>query len=355
MMVTKDQLLFRLDDTTFANNVAAAQAALGSASAALENLKAKTRDERLEQLRQTIAELDLRIADKEKDVARYQQLVQVDKTLPQKRLDDVQLELNTLKSQRKGAAAHLAESENGPTKTEIAVAEARVEETRAALKMAQDDLRDTAIRAAFDGLITQRFKSPGDYLASAPPTEVMEIISLEELEVEYRLPEEYFGRIEEGKTVVVLTSPLLASPVEAKVTRIIREIDPLKGTFACRTAVSAAQRKGLMPGAFVTAQVMLGKQGGEVVVPQRALVSAAGVNVVFIAADGKMKKVTVEVGDRLTEWVLIKSGVVAGDRVVVGPAELMTDGQALPAYLTGEKPRATNAASTSPATPGGKP
>ena len=341
MTVTKGQLLFKIDDTTFANHVAAAEAALNSATAALDNLKAKTRNERLDQLKTAISEIELRISDKQKDYDRYKRLVEVDKTLPEKRLEEVSLDLNTLKIQLKAAQSRLEEAENGATKTEIAVAEARVKEAEVAVRIAKDDLRDTVLLAPFDGMITKRMKSPGDFLASMPPTEVVEIMSLTELEVEFRLPEACFSRIEEGKTAVVLTSALLGAPVEAKVTRIIREIDPAKGTFACRTAVSAADRKGLMPGAFVTAQIALAQQGGEVIVPLRAVTPAGNGNAVFIAVNGNMKKVAVEIGDKLTEGILIKSGLKDGDRVVVGPADLLKDGGALPAYLTGEKPAAS--------------
>jgi HlyD family secretion protein len=341
MVVTKGQVLFKIDDTTFANHVAAAEAALVSAKAALNNTTAKTRPEQIEQLKQAVAELDFKIANQEKDVERYRRLVEVDKTQPEKRLEDALLTVNTTKAQRKAAQARLEQAENGATNTEIAMAEARVKEAEVTVKSDKDDLRDTVVRAPFDGLITRRMKSPGDYLASTPPTEVVEIVSLGELEVEYRLPESYFGQIEEGKTTVILTSPLLGTPVEAKVTRIIREIDPAKGTFACRTAVSAGERKGLMPGAFVTTEVKLSKQGGEVVVPQRAVVTMAGSQVVYVAAQGKMNQVAVETGDKLTEGVLIKSGLKDGDKVVVGPAELLKDSEKLPGYLTGEV--ATNA------------
>jgi membrane fusion protein (multidrug efflux system) len=325
-------------------------------------LKAKTRPEQLEQLGQAVAELDLRIANQEKDFERYKRLVEVDKTLPEKRLEDVALELATLKAQRKAAGARLEEAVNGATKTELAVAEARVKEAEVSVKIAQADVRDTVMHAPFDGMITRRFKSPGDFLASAPPTEVMEVVSLEELEVEFRLPEMYFGRIEEGKTVVKLTSPLLQSTLDARVTRIIREIDPAKGTFACRTAVTAGQRAGLMPGAFVTAQLQLAQEVGDVVIPQRAVVTeAGGKTVVFGAVAGKMKRMEVEVGDRLTEGVLIKAGVQDGAQVLVGPAELLKDGSALPAYLgaaasslappahTAAQPRSTTG--TTPETP----
>jgi HlyD family secretion protein len=333
MLVTKSQVLFKLDDTTYSNHLAAAQAALASATAGLEFLKDKTRPEVLEQLRQAVAELDLRVGNQQKDFERYQRLVQVDKTLPEKRLEDAALELDRFKSQRKAAAARLEEAENGATRTAIAVVEARVNEAQVAVKAAQDDVRDTVVLAPFDGMITRRMKSPGDYIAATPPTEVMEIVSLRELEVEFRLPEMYLGRIEEGKTPVKLTSAALQTTLDTTVTRIIREIDPVQGTFACRTAVTADQRGALTPGAFVTAQIRLGKNAADVVVPQRAVVRDGTAAAVFVAADGKMKRVLVEVGDRLTEGVLIKAGLQGGEKVLVGPAELLKDGDRLPEYL----------------------
>ena len=301
--------------------------------AALDNLKAKTRDEELTQRRQVVAELDLRITDKEKDVGRYKRLVEVDKTLPEKRLEEVMLDLSTLKAQRESAAAKLAEGERGATKTEIAIAEARVKEAQVAVKTTQDDLRDILVKAPFDGLIVQRFKSTGDYIAATPPTEVFEIVSLDELEVEFRLPEGDYARLTEGATKVRLNSPMLKSGLDATLTRIVREIDAAKGTFACRVAVPGASSTGLLPGAFVTAEIELALTTGDVIIPQRAVVTDGGKSWVFVVEEGKMAQRRVELGDRLTEGVLVKSGLREREKVMVGPADQMKDGAAVPVYL----------------------
>jgi membrane fusion protein (multidrug efflux system) len=102
-------------------------------------------------------------------------------------------------------------------------------------------------------------------------------------------------------------------------------------------AIPPAQRDGLAPGAFVTATLNFTDQAGDVVVPQRALLVDGHETYVLVAADGKMVRRKVELGDRLTEGVVIKSGIRPGESVVIGPADQLKDGAPLPGYLVQEK------------------
>lgn len=334
MRVKEGDVLFRLDDTTFRNNRAMAEAALKSAKAALENLLAGTREERLEQLRQDLAALDARIADRQRDRERFTRLVEQDKTLPARRLEEVVTELAVLEAQRKAAQARLREAQTGATPTEIAMARARVGEAETALKAAEDDLRDSVVRAPFDGAITRRFRSVGDYLTAMPPTDVLEIVVPERLEAELRLPEAYLPAVEAGRTQVRLNSPLLPGPLAATVTRVIDEVDPARGTFAARVAIAADQRHRLVPGAFVTAEVVLGAGAGGAVIPLAAVVEENGAAFVFVAEKGRMARRQIQLGDRLTEAVIVRAGVAPGDKVVIGPAGSLQDGAPLPESLS---------------------
>jgi HlyD family secretion protein len=333
MRVKAGDVLFVLNETTFRNGVAIAEAQMNSAKASLENLTAPTRTERMEQLQQALAELDARLADRQREEQRYNRLVEEEKTLPARRLEEVQTEVTVLKALRHAAAARLAEAENGPTPTEIAMGQARVREAEAALKMAQDDLRDSTVRAPFDGVITQRYKSPGDYLPMMPPTYVMELVADEKMEAEFKLPEAYLGAVRAGKTQVILQSPLLAKALTLPVARVVTAIDMSKGTFTIRVAIPNGPPSGLVPGAFVTGDVLVGDQGRGVIVPLRAIVPAGGEAAVFVAKDGKMNRRVVEVGERLTESAVVQSGLNRGEQVLVGPAGAMKDGAALPSYL----------------------
>ncbi len=332
MRVKAGDVLFRIDHTMYANGVARAQAALNSAQASLDNLTAPTREERLEQLRQTVAELDARLADRLRDQERFTRLVEEEKTLPARRLEEVQTEVRVLQAQRRAAEARLREAENGPTRTEIAVAQARVGEAAVALKTAQEDLRDTTVRAPFDGLITRRFRGIGDYLTSTPVTEVFEIIGTDALEAELRLPEAALASVQAGHTPLILRSGLLENDLRTTVGRVVAEVDPLKGTFAIRVPIPPDRRGRLVPGAFVTAEVSVAPASA-VVIPSRAVVEGDGAAAVFVAEDGRMRRREVELGDRLTEGVVVRRGLAPGERVVVGPPSMLRDGAELPAGL----------------------
>jgi HlyD family secretion protein len=338
MAVKGGQRLFRIDPTTFQARLAGAGAARDSARAALENLKAPTRPERIDVLRTAIAELDARIADREREEARYRRLVEVDKTMPVKRLEEVVLELGLLRVQRKAAQARLAEAETGPTKTEIALAEARVKEAQAGMDTATLDVNDADVKAPFDGVITKRWKGLGDYVSAMPFIEILELTTVDRLEADLRLPEAFLPHVVPGRTRVALRSPLLASDLDLPVARIVPDVDAQMGTFGFRVAIPPDRRGGLAPGAFVTAALALEGTAGGVILPLRALGTDGGKTVVWVAENGKMVRREIEAGDRLTEGVVVKSGVRSGERVVVGPADQLKDGATLPEYLRSEKP-----------------
>ncbi|MEI7834889.1 MAG: efflux RND transporter periplasmic adaptor subunit [Planctomycetota bacterium] len=332
MTVQAGEELFHLDTTTFDNTVASAQAALNSAQAYYDNLVAKTRPERITQLEQAIAELEARREERASDKERYERLVKTD-TLPEKRLEEVNTQLRVLAAGLMIARARLMEAQAGATETEKAVAAARIEEARAMLKTAQTDLRDSVVRAPFAGLVVRRFKSPGDYVAAQPHTEVVELMSVDLLEVELKLPEAYFKLVQAGKTPVALRSAGLGQVLETKVGRVVGAVDATNGTFSVRVPISKEQREGIAPGTFVTAQVRLEIQALGVLVPLRAIIETNGQAAVFVAREGQMVRRVVEVGDRLTESGVVKGGLAPGEKVVVGPPESLKDGAPLPEYL----------------------
>jgi HlyD family secretion protein len=333
MPVKAGQKLFGVAPDTFQAKVDSERAKLDSAEAALANLKAPTRKERLDVFHTALAEVDARISDRQREEARYRRLVEVDHTMPVKKLEEVQLELEVLKAQREAAQARLDEAKAGPTQTEIAVAEAKVKEARTLLATAQLDRDDTTVAAPFDAVITRRMKGLGDYVAGAPFVEVLELTTVDRLEADLRLPEAYLSQVVPGKTHLVLRSPLLPKGLELAVTRIIPDIDVQQGTFAFRAAISPAQRGALVSGAFVTAAMDFTDQSEGVLLPQRAVRTEGGKTCVFVAAGDKMVRRAVELGDRLTEGVIVRSGVRPDERVVVGPAELIQDGAPLPESL----------------------
>jgi len=333
MSVKAGQALFSIDQSTFKTRLESARASLASAQAALDNLVAPMRKERLEVLRAAVAELSAQVKDRERNEARFRQLAEVDRTVPIKRFEEAQLDLELQRNQLRAAQARLDEALAGPTRTEIAMAESRVKEMQAMVAAAELDLRDTVILAPFDGVITRRSKGLGDYIAGAPFVEVLELTTVDQLEADLRLPESYLQQVTAGSTRLSLHSPLMKCALDLVVSRVVPDIDTQRGTFRIRVSIPAQERCGLVPGAFVTAVLNFDGANAGVVAPQQAILSEGGKFYVLVARDGKMRRQAVELGDRLTEGVVVKSGLQAGDNVVVGPAGELKDGAQLPDYL----------------------
>jgi RND family efflux transporter MFP subunit len=223
----------------------------------------------------------------------------------------------------------LAEAENGATKSQIAIAEARVAEANVALKTAQDDLRDTSVRAPFDGLITRRFKTVGDYIASNPPVEVFELLDTSTMEVELRIPETYFSRIIPGKTKVTLASTLDKSETTHAVSRIIRHVDPERGTFPLRVALPGDTK--LVLGGFVTANIELEPSTEGVIIPLASIRNDAKGDYIFItSAEKKAERFAVSVTQRFTEKAKIKQMPPKDARIVANPPATLKEGDPIP-------------------------
>ncbi len=295
MAVKTGQELFTVNPTTIEIRVAGAEAAVATTEA-------------------VAPELEARLKDRERDEQRFARLVNVDKTVPVKRLEEVQLEVALLRQQ-------------------LLAAPARVKEARAALSAAQLDLKDTVVRAPFDGVITQRMKGLGDYVSGAPLVEVLELTTVDRLEVELRLPEAFLGRVVPGTTTVALSSPLLKADLVLPIARVVPQIDREHGTFVARVAVPSERRDGLIAGAFVVGRLKLDAVQQELLLPLRAVLTDQAAAAVMVAVSGHMQRRPVELGSRLTEGVVIRSGLQPGERVVVGPPSLLKDGAPLPEAL----------------------
>lgn len=328
--VEAGQELFRVSPAVFEARAASAAAAVARAKAEKADLEAGTRPERVAAAAAAVAEIEARLEDLRRDEERYRRLVEQDKTVPARRLEEARLAVATALAQRDGAAARLAEAKAGPTATQVAVAEAAVAQAEASLALARIDVDDAVVRAPFSGVVSRRFRGLGDHVGEAPFVEVLELVSDRDLEVELRLPEARLADVVPGTTRVRLESPLLGEPAELPVARVVTLVEPGEGVFAFRVVIPDERRRSLVPGAFVEARLLVPEATSGVVVPEGAVHGRGPDAHVFVAREGAMRRVSVVLGDRLSDGIVVRTGLAPDDRVVVGPAEALKDGAPLP-------------------------
>lgn len=99
------------------------------------------------------------------------------------------------------------------------------------LREAQEKLSIRIIRSPIDGIVAERFLSPGEYVGEEP---IMEIVRINPLYVEVIIPVEFYGKIEKGMQAEIRPEFPDPKKYSASVVIVDRIIDAASGTFGVR-------------------------------------------------------------------------------------------------------------------------
>ena len=275
--------LFKLDDKPFKERLAAAEAMLAEAKAALNKY--------------------------EKDVARLTPLA-AKRAIPQQDLD------NAIASVDVGKANVLS-------------AQSRAESARI-------DLGYCDVRAPISGLIGAKQVSVGEFVGKGTPTLLATLSTLDPIWFYCNVGEAQYlhGQTEArrtGKNLADLPITLslangLVHPATGKMVFVDRAVDVKTGTLRVR-AEFANGEKLLRPGMFARIKVDLGVRPDSLLVPERAVAEIQGKNFVWvIGADNKATQRPIKVGETTEAGVLVVEGLKAGERIVIEGLQKVREG-----------------------------
>ena len=200
---------------------------------------------------------------------------------------------------------------------------ASIPEAEAAMKLAARQLRDTEIRAPFDGVVEKRLVNLGELVKAQMP--VMAIVRLDPLKVTAEIPERMAPWIADGRPVELHVDAYPERTFNGKVTRISPAVNSATRAFPFEAVVSNADA-ALKPGAFARVHVESGKVDDVLTLPYGALQYRYGVNRVFVVAGGRLAMRELQVGERLGDRIEVISGVKAGEQVAISDVEILNDG-----------------------------
>ena len=221
------------------------------------------------------------------------------KDVSQKQLDDAQFELNAWQG--------------------------RVDKQRAEIAKIKDELERHTIVAPFGGVVVRKFTELGQWLAEGGP--VVELMSLDEMDVVAEVPERYFNSLKVRARTQVVFEALSGLRVEGRVSAIIPRADPQARTFRAKIRIP---NPGGRIGAGMLAQISLaeGDSYRAVVVPKDAVVTRGPQKLIYLVnGDNKIAEVPVQLGSGVGAWIEVQGGVQAGQKVVTRGNERLMNGQ----------------------------
>jgi len=266
-----------------------------------------------------------------------QMLAQLDDGDARERLNQAQQQSNAAKSQLELAKRqrdnNRALVEKGfisstalvSSDSSYATAQANHEAALAAQAIAKRSLVDTALRAPFSGVVTQRHVKAGERVAVNAP--IIEIVDATQLEVEVLLPIAASGGLRIGQSAS-LTLESKAQPVTAKVVRINPSVDT--GSRSVRVYLSLPTGSARV-GEFATGELMVGEIEGAAV-PLDSVRTDQPSPYVQVIRDGKVVHTTVQIlatgrlGD--ARFALVEP-LPAGTTILSPSAGLIANGTAV--------------------------
>jgi RND family efflux transporter MFP subunit len=193
-----------------------------------------------------------------------------------------------------------------------------LQQRRADVEIARQQLADTRIIAPFDGMVQERKSSPGEFLNLAAP--VVTLVKVDPLRLRVEVPERSAAGVRAGQKV-----RLTIEGDTNHHTGVIARLSPAITEASRMLIVEAdiANRDGaLRPGAFARADIVLAEAEPATAVPQDALITFAGMEKIFLVKDGKAAEKNIAVGRRADGFIEVLGGVKPGDLVVLNPGAL---------------------------------
>jgi len=232
-------------------------------------------------------------------------------------------------------AESLAKRDYGPQnavaagQAEVEIDSATFDGHKAEQKRREAILARHKLPAPYDGVISKRMAEVGQWVT--PGTAVFELVAMHDFRIDVPVPQDYFARLRDGAEVSIEFNALPGEAIPAKIGALIPVSDPDARTFTLRV-LPERDDIPITPGMSASVTINLDTGKRDLVVSRDALIRYPDgrITVWVVEQDGDKMSVTerrIEIGLAFDGVVQVRSGLKAGDRVVVRGNESLREGQ----------------------------
>lgn len=202
---------------------------------------------------------------------------------------------------------------NGISQQDYDLAALDVENLKADMEAVTIAISKTEIRAPYTGNIGLRNVSLGAYIS---PTEIIATIrQVEQLKLEFSIPEKYAKEIAKGYTVKFKVDGGSQTHT-ATVIATENSVDQNTRTLKVKALVNKKHNE-LLAGTFAKVNLQLGMDSKALLVPTEALIPSARNKQVILLRGDSVKFMVVETGIRDSAYVQVVNGLQPGDTIII--------------------------------------
>lgn len=258
-------------------------------------------------------------------------IANIDDTKYQLALNEIDAEIMPIKTmaeffRKEAARLNKLAKKNNAAKNQLDLTQANHDEAiakikiiKAKLAMAHDDLQKSVVRAPFSGVVTERYKSPGERVDAGE--EVVRLINTEEIEVQTRIPQDSFKYVNVGDSLSVKAG---TEEIKGTVRTTIPVGDDVSRLYEIRVGFNHVWPAGT---AVQVASPVSHKQTVIAVRRDALVIRQSGVVVYRINNDNQAELVPVKTGIANTTHIQVIGDVNENDRIVIRGNERLRPGQ----------------------------
>lgn len=328
------QVMVRLENTEYRAQLQQQQGNLANLEAKLAELQNGSRPEEIQKARADVSQAEADLADAKVSLDRTRGLVS-EGVLSNQSLDDAQSKYDGDLHKVASLQRTLDLAVLGPRKEELDMVRGQIEQARGAVAYAQDALDNTVIKAPVTGTILDRNVEKGEFVTNGFVGDkgakgyLVTMADLNDLKVELDISQNDFPKLGPNQKGVVTTDAYPDRKYQGVIDEVSPEADRAKATVQVKVKVINPDDY-LRPDMNATvafyneAKAAPNEPAKRIVVIPRGAVQNGSV---FVVVNGHARKRPVTVGGTSSQGVLIESGLIGGEDLIVNPPANLKDGQ----------------------------
>jgi HlyD family secretion protein len=310
--VRKDQVIGSISDPTLQSEVLGAEARVAEARANLSALETGGRPAELTEIENNLRQANLQLEQERKEAVSLERLsekqaaTRLEVDAAKQKVQQTEAVIEGLNQRRKSLVP----------KSDVAAAQARLQDTQAALSLVRDRAAQAVVRAPMTGTIyglearIGAYVNPGDLLAN--------VGQLERLRVRLYVDEPELGRVSEGQPVSITWEALGGREWKGSVERKPSSIQPL-GSRQVGEVLCWIDNPGreLIPGTNVDASIRTAVVDNALIIPKESLRRDPQGSFVYRLDGDTIERRAVKTGNSSITEVQITEGLSQDDAVAL--------------------------------------
>jgi len=222
----------------------------------------------------------------------------------------------------------VSQSQHDALNAQKEAAEAAVNQTKAGLKSAKEQLNDSYIKAPISGIISSRTYNIGDQ--TSPQMPVFTIVQMDKIKINIDIVEGQVDQIAVGQKAYITVDTYPGEIFTGTVNTIYPTINPITRTVKCEIVIENPDFR-LKPGGFARVEIVVEQHNDVLLIPKYAIIEKTSLEYlggeithtrvktekyVFIVSDNVAEMREIDTDITSDHYIEVTSGLAFGDLVI---------------------------------------